>query len=119
MCKAQNFTCQICRKTGHYTSMCKTPMPEKKKPITTRQENRYTPQQQQQQQQPQNTRRVRHIQEEEEQEPTEEENETVDGEAALYIKELMEDWSSINIIRPTEFNEVNNVSLNKDTSGEF
>ena len=114
MCKAQNFTCQICKKTGHYTSMCKAPMPERKRPITARQENRYTPHQQ-----PQNTSRVRHIQEKEEQEPAEEENETVDGEAALYIKELMEDWSSINIIRPTGFKEVNNVSLNKDTSGEF
>ena len=31
----------------------------------------------------------------------------------------MEDWSSINIIRPTGFKEVNNVSINKDTSGEF
>ena len=114
MCKAQNFTCQICKKTGHYTSMCKAPMPEKKKPTMTRQENRYMPQQQLQ-----NTRRVRHIQEEQEQATAEEEEETVDGEAALYIKELMEDWSSINIVRPTGFKEVNNVSLNKDTSGEF
>ena len=31
----------------------------------------------------------------------------------------MEDWSSINIVRPTGFKEVNNVSLNKDASGEF
>ena len=46
------------------------------------------------------------------------EEETVDAEAALYIKELMEDWSSVNTIRPTAFKEVNNVSLNKDT-GEF
>ena len=113
-CKAQNFTCQIYKKTGHYTSMCKAPMPERKKPTTPRQENRYTPQNQ-----PQNTRRVRHIQEDQEQESPEEESETVDGEAALYIKELMEDLSAINIVRPTGFKEVNNVSLNKDTSGEF
>ena len=94
--------------------MCKAPMPERKKPTTPRQENRYTPQNQ-----PQNTQRVLHIQEEQEQESPEEESETVDGEAALYIKELMEDWSAINIVRPTGFKEVNNVSLNKDTSGEF
>ena len=56
MCKAQNFECQICKKTGQYTSMCKAPMPERKEPTTPRQENRYSPQQQ-----PQNTRRVRHI----------------------------------------------------------
>ena len=88
-------------------------MPERKRPTTTRQKNRYIPQQQ-----PQNTRRVRHIQEGE-QAPAQEENETVDGEAALYIKQLMEDWSSINIARSTAFKEVNNVSLNKDESGEF
>ena len=34
---------------------------------------------------------MRHIQEEQEQATAEQEEETVDGEAALYIKELMED----------------------------
>ena len=114
MCKAHNFTCQICKKIGHYTSTCKAAMPERKKPTTPRKENKYTPQNQ-----PQNTQRVRHIQEKQEQESPEEESETVDGKAALYIKELMENWSAINIVRPTGFKEVNNVSLNKDTSGEF
>ena len=70
-------------------------------------------------QQLQNTRRVRHIQEEQEQATAEEEEDTVDGEAALYIKELIEYWYSINIVRPTCFKEVNNVFLNKDTIGEF
>ena len=95
--------------------MCKAPMPERKKHTMPRQENRYMPQQQLQ-----NTRRVCHIQEEQKQATAEEEEEeTLDGEAALYIKELMEDWSSINILRPTDFKEVNNVSLKNDTSGEF
>ena len=58
-----------------------------------RQENRYKPQQLLQ-----NTRRVRHIQEEQETVMAEEEEETVDGAAALYIKEIKEDWSSINIV---------------------
>ena len=31
----------------------------------------------------------------------------------------MKDWSSINIVQPTGFREVNNVSLNKETSGEY
>ena len=114
ICKAQNFTCQICKKTGHYTSMCKAPMPKRKKPTMPRQEKRYMPQQQLQ-----NTRIVRHIQEEQEQATAEEEEETLDEEVALYIKELMEDWSSINIVRPTGFKKVNNVYLNKDTSGDF
>ena len=115
MCKAQNCTCQICKKKGHYTSLCKEPIPERRRPITPYQENKYPSQQQFQQ-----TRRVRNMQEEQEQVAEEErEEETVDGEAALYIKELMENWSSINIVRPTGFNEVNNVSLNKESSGEF
>ena len=32
MCKAQNFTCKICKKIGHFTSMCKAPMPERRNP---------------------------------------------------------------------------------------
>ena len=84
ICKAQNLTCQICKKTGHYTSLCKAPTPERRKPITPREENKYPSQHQFQQ-----TRTVRHIQEEQEQVPEEErEDEAV---AALYIKELMED----------------------------
>ena len=45
--------------------------------------------------------------------------ETVDAEAASNIKEPMEDWNSVNIIRPTAFKEISNVSLNKETGGEF
>ena len=71
------------------------------------------------QQQFQQTGRVRHIQEEQQEEEEEQEEETVDGEAVLYIKKLMEDWSSINVVRPTGFTDVNNVSIKKDISGEF
>ena len=30
MCKAQNFTCKICKKIGHFTSICKAPMLERR-----------------------------------------------------------------------------------------
>ena len=67
-------------------------MPERRKTFTPLQENKNTSQQQFQQ-----TGRVRHIQEEQQQqEEAEQEEEMVEGEAMLYIKELMEDWSSIN-----------------------
>ena len=115
MCKAQNFTCKICKKTGHFTSMCKAPMPERRNP-TFRQDFRKNTQQQQTTPQ---TRRVRHVKEQdicEEEEETEEE--TVDAEAALYIKELMEDWSSVNTIRPVEVKKINTISFNKTTGGE-
>ena len=98
MCKAQNFTCKICKKTGHFTSMFKAPMPERRNPTF---------------------RHVRHVKEQdicEEEEETEEE--TVDAEAALYIKELMEDWSSVNKIRPVEVKKINTISVNKTTGGE-
>ena len=115
MCKAQNFTCKICKKSGHFTSMCKAPMPERRNP-TFRQEFRKNTQQQQTTPQ---TRRVRHVKEQdicEEEQETEEE--TVDAEAALYIKELMEDWSSVNTIRPVEVKKINTISVNRTTGGE-
>ena len=31
----------------------------------------------------------------------------------------MEDWTSVSAVRPTTFKAINNVSLNKDTGGEF
>ena len=115
MCKAQNFTCKICKKIGHFTSMCKAPMPERGN-TTFRQDFRKNTQQQQITPQ---TRRVRHVKEpdicEEEQET---EEETVDPEAALYIKELMEDWSSVITIRSVKVKKINTISVNKTTGGE-
>ena len=113
MCKIQNFTCKICKKIGHFTSLCKAPTPERRNPNFTKDTRNTTYQQNIPQ-----TRRVRHIKEQQQSEE-EAEEETVDAEAALYIKELMGDWSSVNIIRPTAFEEINNVSLNKETGGEF
>ena len=87
MCKTQFFTCKICEKIGQFTSLCKTPMPERKNPATFRHENGSNPQQQIHSQ----TRRARHIEEQQQKEDEEQEEETVDAKAALYIKELMKD----------------------------
>ena len=88
-------------------------MPERRNP-PFKQDIRKTPQQQSTPQ-----TRIRHIKEQQQCEEEEEtEEETVDAEAALNIKELMEEWSSVNTIRPTGFNEVNNVSLNKEAGEE-
>ena len=51
-------------------------------------------------------------------EEEETEEETVDADAALYIKELMEDWSSVNTIRPVELKKINSISFNKEAGGE-
>ena len=50
---------------------------------------------------PSQTRRVRPVKPEISQEDSIEES--VDADAALYIKELHEDWANINLIRPTIF----------------
>ena len=72
------------------------PMPERRNPNFTK----YTRNTTYQQSTPQ-TRRVGHIKEQQQNEEEETEQEAVDVEATLYIKELMEDWSSVNVIRPT------------------
>ena len=43
----------------------------------------------------------------------------VDAEAALYIKELTEDWANVNLIRPTTFHTENNSVINNEGTGEF
>ena len=62
-------------------------------------------------------RRVRHVKPEISQEDSREES--VDAEAALYIRELHEDWANISLIRPTIFNNQPNDSVNKNSDGEL
>ena len=66
--------------------------------LTFKKENRNAPQQQNKQ-----TRTVRHIQEQQKDKEREQEDKTVDAESALYIKELIEDWASVNTVRPSLF----------------
>ena len=47
-------------------------------------------------------RRARHVKPEIQQEDST--KESVDAEAALYMKKLQEDWANINLIRSTNFN---------------
>ena len=46
-------------------------------------------------------------------------DESVDAEAALYIKELHEYWANIKMIRPKHFLPRKNNLVNKETNGEF
>ena len=90
------------------------PMPERRNPQFKKDCRKNI----QQQSTPQ-TRRVRHVKKQEkcvEEEETEEE--TVDAEAALYIIELMEDWSSVNTVRPVELKKINSILLNKEAGGD-
>ena len=45
--------------------------------------------------------------------------ESIDAEAALYIKELLEYWANINLIRPTEFNPQKRDEINKNKNAEL
>ena len=81
MCKAQNIQSQICKKVRYFTSLCKAPIPQRGKKFAFKQENRNAPQQRNQQ-----ARVVRHIQEKQQDQEQKQEEETVDTEAALYIK---------------------------------
>ena len=85
-------------------------MPERKTP---RRQQLTTPGQYTQSQ----ARRVRHVKTEISQKDSTEES--VDAEAALYIKELHEDWANINLIRPTIFNNEPNDSVNRNSDGDF
>ena len=63
------------------------------------------------------TRRVKHVkQETPKRDQTEE---SIIAAAALYIKELHEDWANINLIRPTDFSPMKNEKVNKDQLGDF
>ena len=109
-CPAKSTTCKICKKPGHYTSLCTAKMPERR-PQNTPQSSSA-----QNYKQPQ-TRRIRNINQEETE--SEQLEESVDAEAALYIKELHVDWQNINIIRPTQFSPQKNNFINKESNGEF
>ena len=58
ICKAQNFTCKICKISAIFTSLCKAPTPERWYPNFTKDTGNTTYQQSNPQ-----TRRVRHIKE--------------------------------------------------------
>ena len=74
-------------------------------------------------QQQTNTRPVRNIQSvpdnESIQEEEEEETETIDPESTCYIREMMEDWSSINFIQSLNFTTVTKKDFNNNQQGEF
>ena len=110
ICPAKTTTCKICKKVGHYTSLCTVKMPKRRSP---RMPQNNLPQNYK----PQQTRRVRNIN----QEKTESEHtdESVDAEAAFYIIELHEGWANINLIRPTHFIKQKNNVIDKEPNGEF
>ena len=108
--------------------MCRSDTPPRRIEIQNTQRNNqgtYNNKNQQQNntQQQTNTRRVRNIQAVQHDNPIQEEEETetetVDPESTCYIREMMEDWSSINFIESINFTTVTQKDLNKNHQGEF
>ena len=66
---------------------------------------------------PGQTRQARHVKPETSQEDSTEES--VDAEAAIYIKKLHDGWAIINLIHPKIFHNQPNDILNKNSDGEF
>ena len=89
-------------------------MPKWRKTFTFRQENRNSPQQPNQQ-----ARRVRHIKEQQQDDEEDPEEETLGVKAAFYIKKTDGGLGIGQHCETIYMKEINNVSLNKDTVGEF
>ena len=102
-------------------------MPPRRSEIQNKQRNNQTYNNKSQQlnnrQQQTNSRRVRNIQtipdNESIQEEEEEETETIDPESTCYIREMMEDWSSINFKQSLNFTTVTKKDFNKNQQEEF
>ena len=108
--------------------MCRSDIPPRRVEIQNTQRNNQgaynnNNQQQNNTQQQTNTRQARNIQAIPDgnsiQEEEETETETIDPESTCYIREMMEDWSSINFIESLNFTTVTQKDLNKKHQGEF
>ena len=112
-CPAKVSQCNICKKKGHFAKMCRSQLP----PLPRNRE-------QYQQRQQTQSKNVKNITEEENQSiesPLEEEYdiEKVDPEQTMYIRELMEDWSTVNLIKRDFKNTKNSILNNITPHGEI
>ena len=123
--------CKICKKIGRYAKICRSEIPPRRSETQTQNiqinnanYNYKRTQQRNTSQQQINAIRVRNIQQSNPDNETiyeEEENETetVDPESTSYVREMLEDWSSVNFIQSLNFTTVNKTDLNKNQQGEF
>ena len=126
-CPTKNSICNICKKVGHYAKVCRSDIAPRRSEIknTPRNNQNYNNRSQQPNntKQQTNARRVRNIQSipenESIQQEEEAETETIDPENTCYIRETMENWSSLNFIQSLNFTTVTKNDLNKNQQGEF
>ena len=127
--RAKNSIGNICKRIGHYAKACRSDIPPRRSEMQNTQRNNQNynynrTQQSNNTQQQTNTRRVRNIQQSiPEKEPIQEveetETETIDTESTCYIREMMEDWSSINLIQSVNFTTVPKKDVNKTNKQNF
>ena len=121
VCPAKRVQCNLCKKIGHYSRVCKsakmmwqtqqikpqTTPPQQTFPQTRRVRNiRPTREQQQEEQQLQDTR-------------TETTDETLDLENTFYIQEVFDSWNTVNLIHPKNFVNVHPQKLSPNISDEI
>ena len=123
-CPAKNEICRICKKIGHYAKMCRAempPQPAQKPPIRNNTQNRSTASTNQKNNYNPNSRRVRNIKTTSTEDLSNagsnksEEDESIDPESACYIREMMEDWNTINLVKwdwkQTKVNKINKTQM--------
>ena len=121
VCPAKKVQCNLCKKIGHYSKVCRSAkfmwQTQQIKPQTTSPQQTF----------PQ-TRRVRNIrpaQEEQQEEPqlqdtrTEATDETSDLENTFYIQEVFDSWNTVNLIHPKNFVHAHPQKLSPNISDEI
>ena len=121
VCLAKRVQCNLCKKIGHYSRVCKSAkfmwQTQQIKPQTTPPQQTF----------PQ-TRRVRNIrptleQQEEEQQlqdtRTETTDETLDLENTFYIQEVFDSWNTVNLVHPKNFVNAHPQKLSSNISDEI
>ena len=106
--------CDICKKIEHYAKVCRSEITPSRSETQTQSIQRSSPnhnynraQQQNTSQKQVNTRQVQTIQQSNPDNETiyveENETETIEPKSMCYIREMMEDWSSVNFIQSLNF----------------
>ena len=121
VCPAKKVQCNLCKKIGHYSKVCKSAefmwQTQQIKPQTTSPQQTF----------PQ-TRRVRNIRPAHEQQQKEQQlqdtqteatDETLDLENTFYIQKVFDSWNTVNLIHPTNFVNAHPQKLSPNISEEI
>ena len=121
VCPAKRVQCNLCKKIGHYSRVCKSAkmmwQTQQIKPQTTPPQQTFP-----QTRQVRNIRPTREQQEEEKQlqdTRTETTDETLDLENTFYIQEVFDSWNTVNLVHPKNFVNAYPQKLSPNISDEI